>query len=201
MTLAKRLRAAWNAFRNPEGAKAAGETDEPNDSTLEERLNRLKQRAVSGREAWRCCVRAKRQAQGVFYQLENAVDVFKDAWEKMQPTQALVVPMSPSVVSSMEMGWAAVTGALGINVSWTTRRLVIPWAEDLMIPKTDTEATLVKQWLRIGAETVRKTEEDCIDCVERKVFGQSTPRKNFRLAGVAGRSGKIRRRVPGGARP
>lgn len=204
VTFLKRLRAAWDAFLAPPppigAAKADELPDEPGDTTLNARLRALELRALNGREAWRCCVGGKRQSQFFLFRLVDEVEEWWHAYEKMQPRQALVAV--GGAVRVLEMGWSAVGPALGINVAWDVGRPQrIEWAEDLPMPRTQYECELIQKWMRVGIETIRKTEPDCIDCIEKRVFGQSTPRKNFRLAGVSGKAGRIRRRTPGGSKP
>lgn len=171
--------------------------DEP-DLEIAERLLALSKRGVNGRDAWRCCVAARRQSQNIITQLAVRM---RELAENPPLSEALMVPAPPSSVLRLISLRRPVLESPKLVVGWSMPETIEQ--EELNLPTTEAQIQLVEHWLRIATETIRRTEPDCLSCVESKVWQQRTPRKYFRLSmpKTGQRVGRIRRRTPGGNKP
>lgn len=176
------------AVRNADLPVPDEETD-ARSKQFSERLRALNGRAISAKDAWRCCVRSKRQAQKLL--LDYADSIVEIVAGRMK--EAFVAPIAPSVVKTVRVavglqpkmlaiGWVTTTGTIGMFATE---------------PSTQAQAELVAEHFKVATETIRKTEEDCLKCVEQKLWNQSHPRKRRTFVG----GGTILRREPGGAKP
>lgn len=140
------------------------------------RLKALEKRGLNGREAWRCCVRAKRTAQKF---IQSYADEVERISTQIIPTGGFVEVESPSRVGRVTTLPRTVSGgpAALILIGWILISGIDSQEEEVPMPRNQYELELVQKHLRVVSETIRKTEEDCLDCVEKRVWGQSKRRR------------------------
>lgn len=187
---------SWPVLEREGAALAAELPADAEDITA--RVNALKTKMVRAIDAYRCCLGAKQQAQRL---LLDSADKLREIWLQRRDettVEALVTPLPPSVIRFVRY--------LNSPSKQLTVRLVdavaIPGKAEVVVyegdwPETLPEVERSAAMTRAHAETIRKTEEDCLKCVEKKVLQQSTPRKRRHLT-----TGElILRREPGGSKP
>ena len=101
-------------------ANLPDEPKEPEIPNLEARVKALGTRAISAKEAWRCCVRAKRHAQLMMHQVAAHL---QEAYDN-QPREARgPAPLPPSVLR-----------AVGLQVAKKTTLRVVTQVKTIPLP-------------------------------------------------------------------
>lgn len=172
-------------------ARLAPDESDEDDTSLDARLKKLRSKAISALNAWRCCIQAKRQAQKLgFDWIQKVEEIMSE-----RPMEARVIPIQPSVLRHVRLFRAVESPAYVMG--WSSRSEGEVIGNVVPIPETQAEMELVRQHVSAIVDTIRKLEPDCLECVERRVWGQSVKRRKvWTEDGVM-----IYRRAPGGSKP
>lgn len=165
--------------KNVTTAAQGAEIESPEEPAgLGSRLKALALRGLNGREAYRCCVGARRSDQFTAWKYYEAVETVWKYWSEHRPQEAFSVPLAGVAVRELSIALEA-AGAVGAV------RLVMGSAQVFELSDVEisaiTAAELQRLRIHIGnmTETMRKQEEDCLDCIEKKLWSQSNPRKKL----------------------
>lgn len=117
-----------------------------------------------------------------------------------RPKEARLPIPGPSVALRSLNLVSVPTAPLALTVGWSFVTGFEELFQNIPAPETVAEAELIGIWMRVATETIRRTEEDCVDCIERKVFGQSKQRKRGVFVpgppGIGSASNRLLLRVP-----
>jgi len=156
---------------------------------LDARVKALDHRVVKAREAYRCCKSAKLNGQALAIRFALALETM---WEN-QLSEALVFSPAPAALRSFTVTKTVSSFRIAVTGK--------PFFQEFRYPATLPELQLQTGCLRGVAEAIRKTEEDCLLCIESKLLPQSAPRQKVLAFDLSGKQQIIDRRMPGGSAP
>lgn len=187
-------------------ASASPPQSEKDGGELQTRLQKLNGKAVGAREAWRCCVGGKRSSQRMLLKMAEMMRAaLPENIDDGPIEEAKTFPLPSSVVRAIALRIVRLlpnTKPKSVLMGWVMASGEVVTVEDIgemasVIGSTRWHLEGAERALNLAAETVRRSENDCLTCIESKVWSQATPRKWVRTVN----SGSILRRMTGGAKP